>query len=674
MFHSWLSMLFTLAFLLGLRTGISEGSERPPNFVIILTDDQGYRDLGCFGNSQIETPHIDRMAREGMRLTSFYAQAVCGPSRAALMTGCYPIRVGEPGNRKNQHSILHPKELTLAEVLKTQSYQTACIGKWHLGQKQGDGWDPDTMPNAQGFDYFYGTPLYNGFTVNVNDTKFRSKLLRNEKVVVPAVESWDGITADYTREAIDFIRKHQDQPFFLYLAHNMPHIPLGASEKFQSRSDYGPYGDAIEEIDWSTGQILDTLRELKLAEKTLVVFTSDNGPWIETTRGNAPQGKAFIPRNHSGTADPLKGHKMLTWEGGLRVPGVVWWPGTIPAGRSCDRVAATIDLLPTFAKLAGASLLEDLRIDGRDIWPLLSDDPNAKSPHHEEGLFYYRYTALEAVRCERWKLVLPRPEHPPWTGFSGRFASGVEELTLYDLKSDIGEVKNVAQDHPEIVAKLMKQIESAREDLGDYNRIGQGARFHDPGPKRPDLWGKRQNSSAKNPVAYDQAKPVGNLRFDFESGDLQGWQIVEGQFEQLITDRAGLPNHPRQPFNKQGKYLIFTGHRMKQARGDDSQIGLIESPAFVLRGDQMSFLVGGGVGKNTYVALCSKAGKELQKVSGENGPALRRIHWDVSEYQGQTVKLRIVDQSQVDWGHVTFDDFSCEGELVRTQEKKESGK
>ncbi len=482
--HTILSTTLVLAGL-SLIAPMTTADDRPPNFVVIFTDDQGYNDLGSFGSEKINTPNLDRLAQEGMRLTSFYAQAVCGPSRAALMTGCYPIRVAEPGNKKNQHTILHPREVTMAEVLKTRGYATACIGKWHLGLPRGGGWDPQTMPNAQGFDYFYGTPLFNGVTVRVGDTKFRSPLLRNDKVVVQSVESWDDITQQYTEEAIRFLHQHQDEPFFLYLAHNMPHIPLGASEPFKGKSDYGPYGDAIEEIDWSTGRIIATLRELGLDKNTLVVYTSDNGPWIETTRGNAPDGKPFIPPGHSGTADPLRGYKMLTWEGGLRVPCIMWWPGKIPAGTTSDEVVATIDLLPTFARLSGAKLPDGRILDGKDIWPLMSGEPGAKSPH--DAFYYYCFTHLQAVRSGRWKLVLPRPEHPKWVGWSGRFhGSGVETVELYDLDADAGETQNVAGRHLDVVARLMKLIEAGRSDPGDYDRIGTGARFFDDGPRRPE--------------------------------------------------------------------------------------------------------------------------------------------------------------------------------------------
>ncbi len=470
---------------LSTAAGPASTKSRPPNFIVIFADDQGYNDLGCFGSTKIKTPNIDRLAAEGVRLTSFYAQAVCGPSRAALMTGCYPIRVAEPANTKHQHTILHPNEITLAEVLRSAGYATACIGKWHLGLARNDGWDPQTMPNGQGFDYFYGTPLFNGVTVRVEDTKFRSPILRNGQVVVERVESWDSITHDYTQEALRFIREHRARPFFLYLAHNMPHIPLGASEPFEGKSRYGPYGDAVEEIDWSAGRIVATLRELDLHENTLVIYTSDNGPWIEVTRGGAPNGKPFIPPEHSGCADPLRGYKMLTWEGGLRVPCVMWWPGEIPAGAACDEVAATIDLLPTLAKLAAAKLPDDRALDGKDIWPLMSGEPGAKSPH--EALYYYCFTHMQAIRSGKWKLVLPRPEHPKWVGWSGRFyGNRVKTLELYDLDTDVGEARNVADQHPDVVARLRKLVEAGRTELGDYDRIGRGARFFDDGPRRPE--------------------------------------------------------------------------------------------------------------------------------------------------------------------------------------------
>lgn len=456
---------FTLAVLLGQVAGA-----RQPNIVLIFTDDQGYNDLGCFGSEKIKTPNLDRMAAEGLKLTNFYAQPVCGVSRAALMTGSYPIRIGEPGNVKRLHTELHADEVTMAEVLRDAGYATALIGKWHIG---------DVMPNEQGFDYFYGTPKWNGFTVYVEDTKVRSPILRNEEVVVEAVQNWDEITKDYTAEALGWIEAHHEKPFFLYLAHNMPHVPVGASAEFKGKSAYGPYGDTIEEIDWSCGQIFDKLKTLGIDENTLVVFTSDNGPWIETTRGMKPGGGAFIPADHSGLADPLRGWKMSAWEGGCRVPFLARWPGKIAEGRESQQLLTTMDLLPTFATLVGAKM-PDRKIDGHDASEFLLGTSEI-SPRDE--YFYYSGCLLTGVRAGNWKLVLPRPDNPPGLGWWGRMIEEVGEVQLFDLDADPGEATNLAAAKPEVVADLMKRIEAAREELGDIDRAGAGARFFDEGPR-----------------------------------------------------------------------------------------------------------------------------------------------------------------------------------------------
>lgn len=455
----------------------------PPNIILIFTDDQGYSDLSCFGSTTIRTPNIDRMAAEGLRLTNFYAQPVCGVSRAALMTGSYPIRVAEPNNVKHLHTVPHPKEITIAELLKSAGYATALIGKWHLcarGKGPG-GFDPATMPNAQGFEYYYGTPLYNGTTVHVSDTKMRSPLLRNQEIVVEAVQEWDHITSDYTREAIEWITRNKEKPFFLFLAHNLPHIPLGASAAYKGKSAYGPYGDAVEEIDGSTGRILDHLKSLGIDDNTLVIYTSDNGPWIETTKGMKPEAPAFIPKNHSGTADPLRGWKMSAWDGGSKVPFIARWPGKLKAGRVSHELLTTMDLLPTFAKLADTPLPADRKIDGRESTDFLLGKSES-SPRDE--YFYYTGCLLTGVRLGDWKLVLPRPANPPGTGWWGRMIDQVDEVHLFNLKTDPGESNNVASTHPEIIAQLMKRIDSARKELGDIDVTGSGARFFDAGPRQ----------------------------------------------------------------------------------------------------------------------------------------------------------------------------------------------
>ncbi len=643
-----------------------------PNIILIFTDDQGYNDLGCFGSKKIRTPNIDRMAKEGLKLTSFYAQPVCGVSRAALMTGSYPIRVAEPGNMKRLHTVPHPKEVTMAETLRGAGYATAIVGKWHLTEKKAGapgGFDPATMPNAQGFDYFYGTPLFNGFTVYVDDTRFRSPIFRNEKVVVEAVETWDHITRDYTKEALQWIEKNRERPFFLYLAHNLPHIPVGASEDFKGRSAYGPYGDTIEEIDWSCGEIVKKLKELDLDENTLIVFTSDNGPWVETTRGMKPGAGRFIPRDHSGDASPLRGWKMSAWDGGCRVPCVMRWPAGIPAGGESDQLLSAMDLLPTFAKLAGAKPPK-AELDGSDAADFLTGKAK-ESPR--EDYFYYTGCLLTGVRAGDWKLVLPRRENPAGTGWWGRMIEAVEETQLFDLTKDPGESQNVAVAHPEVVKRLMARIERARAELGDIDKTGSGARFFEDGPRRLQVPVKPRNARAKKPAPvkpeYDGVKPVGNLRFTFESGQLDGWKIVAGMAGKAVSDLSALPQWKHRPYNKEGKFHLSTINTGKGVT--DKQTATFVSPQFFIEGDRASFLASGGFQADTlYIALCdAKTGEALLKAGGPRGSQMKRVNWNVKPFKGRIVFLKVVDQYTGGWGHLTFDDFSVQGRLALAKER-----
>jgi len=399
-------------------------SQRPPNFIIIFADDQGYRDLGCYGSPNIKTPNVDRMAKEGVRFTDFYVGApICSPSRAALMTGCYPSRVGL-GNwvlRPDSRIGIHPNEVTIAELLKRQGYATGCIGKWHLG------FLPPFVPTSQGFDYYFG--LYHNLDLEADYLADEGgvPIIRNGQVVKRPADPAE-LTELYTEEAIGFIRRNKDKPFFLYLPHTMAHQPLGISERFKGKSAGGLYGDVIECLDWSTGQILDTLRQLGLDRNTIVVYTSDNGP--------GPGGSAL----------PLRGRKLTTYEGGLRVPCIVWGPGRVAAGAVCREIATSMDFYPTFTALAGAKMPTDRVIDGRDIRALLTEPTSAKSPH--DAFFYHGSLGeLVAVRSGKWKLFLnPQP-------------------VLYDLEADISEKHDVVKGNGAIIRELRDKAIAFQEDM-----------------------------------------------------------------------------------------------------------------------------------------------------------------------------------------------------------------
>jgi len=447
------------------RTTAKKDKNRPPNFIIIFCDDLGYGDLGCFGSRKHRTPNIDRMAAEGMRFTSFYVTSgVCTPSRSSLMTGCYPRRVNMHQDAKGLCVLfpvspkgLNPKEITIAEVLKQVGYATACVGKWHLGDQ------PPFLPTNQGFDYYYGIPYSNDMGGKKGSKWPPLPLLRNETVIEAPVDQ-NTLTKRYTEEVVKFITANKDRPFFVYLPHTMPHFPVHASDAFRGKSANGRYGDAVEEIDWSTGQILAKLKELGIDRDTLVVFTSDNGAAGRSAGSNAP----------------LSGAKGSTDEGGMREPCIMRWPGRIPAGAECNELTCTMDLLPTFAKLAGAPLPTDRIIDGKDIWPLMAGLKGAKSPH--EAFYYYMLDQLQAVRCGKWKLHLPlKPKKKSW----GKPIPS-SPLKLYDLENDIAEQNNLADKYPQVVERLLRLAEKARADLGDTEREGRNQRpagwFANPKP------------------------------------------------------------------------------------------------------------------------------------------------------------------------------------------------
>ncbi|MCA9054542.1 MAG: sulfatase [Planctomycetaceae bacterium] len=447
------SCLVASALLILSGNRIAAAADRP-NLVLINVDDLGYADIGCFGSTNHRTPNVDRLAAEGMRLTSFYSTSgVCSPSRSSLMTGCYPRRVNLhqdhagawvlfPRGRKG----LHPDEVTIAEVLKGVGYATGIVGKWHLGDQ------PEFLPTRQGFDSYFGIPYSNdmGQTDRPNKQYPPLPLLRNE-LVIESEPDQRYITQRYTEEALQFICNHAQQPFFLYLPHTMPHWPQYSSENFAGKSANGKWGDAVEEVDWSTGRIMETIEELGLTGKTLILFTSDNGG----------------PLQHGASNVPLKGGKGSTLEGGQRVCCVVRWPGHVPAGSTCDEVVSTLDVLPTFAALAGTSPPDNCIIDGHDVRPLLFGDEGARSPR--QAFYYYHRGDLECIRSGRWKLRVS-------TQGSRKKPERKAVAELYDLDADIGETSDVAKSHPEIVAKLQGLAEEARRDLGDGDRAGENQR------------------------------------------------------------------------------------------------------------------------------------------------------------------------------------------------------
>jgi putative membrane-bound dehydrogenase-like protein len=441
---------------------------KKPNIIVVYCDNLGYGDIEPFGSTLHRTPNLNRMAKEGRKFTHFCVTAgVCTPSRASIMTGCYPQRVGMHLNPRDGWVLrpvsqygLHPDEVTVAEVLKEQGYATAIVGKWHLGDQ------PEFLPTRQGFDWFFGVPYSDDMTERVwnkDGSKWPPLPLMENETVIEAPCDRDGLTKRYTERAMEWIVEHKDEPFFLYFPQAMPgstKTPF-SSEQFKGKSKNGPWGDSIEELDWSMGVMLDQLKELGIAENTLVIWTSDNGAPINRDLSDLSRG----------SNQPLHGRGYTTSEGAFRVPTIVWQPGKVPAGTTCDELASTMDLLPTFAKLAGGNAPADRKIDGQDIAPLLYGKSEAKTPH--DAYYYYHQDQLQAVRSGPWKMFLPievAPGHP-------HFRKGKQpETLLFNVVDDIGCEQNVAAEHPQVVAQLTQVADQARTDLGDKGKAGAGQR------------------------------------------------------------------------------------------------------------------------------------------------------------------------------------------------------
>lgn len=440
--------LLLVAFSFACSSEVKSDTQ-PPNFIVIFIDDLGYSDIGPFGSELNRTPNLNRMAEEGMKLTDFYvAASLCTPSRAALMTGSYPQRVDMehnalPGSGNNlvlfpgDPKGLNPSEITIAELLKGQGYATACIGKWHLGDQIA--W----LPTEHGFDSYFGVPYSNDMGLGNTKRDYPPLPVLVDSDVVEEEPDQAYLTKRYTEKALTYIENHKNQPFFLYLPHTMVHLPRLASPAFDGKSNNGLYGDIVEEIDWSVGQILDKLVELGIDKQTVVLFLSDNGGTRSTD-------------TYTVSNLPLRGGKGSMFEGGFRVCSLAWAPGVIPASSQSEELTTAMDILPTFANLSGTKVPEDRTLDGKDISHILMGSPNARSPHN--AFYYRRGDLLYAVRNGPWKLFLRDYQY-------GRDL--IKAGTLYHLKNDLGETKDVSASNPDVVARLKDIAEASRIDLGD---------------------------------------------------------------------------------------------------------------------------------------------------------------------------------------------------------------
>jgi arylsulfatase A-like enzyme len=476
--------------MLGCSAMVSESAfsaeTPPPNVVVIFIDDMGYADINPFGNTAYPTPNLDRMAAEGRKFTDFcVSSAVCSASRVALMTGCYHKRVGIRGALGPKSNIgINPNETTIAELCKSKGYRTAIYGKWHLGHH------PKFLPTHHGFDEYYGIPYSNDmWPLHPNTVAKRRKnpdapsnwaelpMIENTEMVIDAMQPSDQeqMTKQFTERAVDFIKRKDDRPFFLYMPHPMVHVPLHVSDEFRGKSGQGLFGDVVMEVDWSVGQVLQAIEDTGVERNTLVVFTSDNGPWLSYG-------------THAGKATPLREGKGTMWEGGYREPTLMWWKGTIPAGTTTDTFCSTIDLLPTVAALIGAEL-PNRKIDGHDIRPIMFGEENAESPHDAFACFYAG--GLQAIRNDRFKLVFPHKYRtlngrPGGTGgIPVPYQTETAKQALYDLDNDVSETTDVSDRFPEVVATLEKAAKAYREELGDRLTKTSGTAVRPAGKLEP---------------------------------------------------------------------------------------------------------------------------------------------------------------------------------------------
>ncbi len=673
------TIAITRAFLLLLITSCVVLAERgTPNVVVIFADDLGYGDLGCYGATKVKTPHIDRLAAEGRRFTDAHsASAVCTPSRYALMTGVYPHRYGH--NRPvflKTGLIIDPERQTVADLMKDAGYATACIGKWHLGFGKGaPDWNGDLKPGPLelGFDYYFGVPVVNShppfvYVENhkvvglVEDDPFvfgknAATRVFPEKMGINQIGGADAAHALYDDEAVgttlvkkatDWIKSRGDDPFFLYLAPTQIHHPFTPAPRFKGTSQCGPYGDFIHELDWMVGEVMKTLKDQGVAENTLVVFTSDNGGMFNVG------GQSAWDDGHRMNGE-LLGYKFSAWEGGHRVPFIANWPCKIKAGSTSDQLVSNIDLFASMASLTGSKVRDGQGQDSVNILPALIEEPTQPLRDHLV-LSPFKPSHL-SIRKGDWMYIgaragggftaAKRGAHafggPAAITYGGRQNSDIENgkikqdappAQLYNLKSDLAQTTNLYREHPAFVKELSALLQSYLP------------KKREPARKKPA--GKSKRSAS----------------FDFELGELAPWKVVEGGFRHVIGSRERFLRNIG-VYNKQGKYYLTTIETdAKALRGDDKQTGVIVSPLFIAEKGTMTFRLGGGSGKRTYIALCSVDGKELKKAHGINNQTMQEAEWDLGPYVGKKLFLKVVDQSETGWGHITADDFQFDGKVL----------
>ncbi len=695
------TQLIQLAGLLLLTPYGLLAAEQPPNVVLIFADDLGYGDLGCYGATKVQTPNIDRLAVEGRRFTDAHSvSAVCTPSRYALLTGQYPVRANDgrgvwgPAPITSK-LIVDTGKTTIADVFKRSGYDTAVIGKWHLGfGKEKNSWQEPLRPGPQdlGFDYYFGMPVVNSAPPYVyveNDRVVGSDpddplvyLGRNAKNATPitpippeaanrgrnvfgGAKKAHKLFNDYqvgttiAKKSVEWInQRKKDKPFFLYLATTNIHHPFTPAKRFQGTSQCGLYGDFIHELDWITGQVLTCLENNGLSDNTLVIFTSDNGGMFNFG------GQAAFRAGHRQNGS-LLGFKFGVWEGGHRVPMIVRWPGKVKAGTISNQLIGNVDMLATFAALTGQKLDKAQQADSVDMLPAFVSEPGEQIREHLI-LAPHKGSHL-SVRQGKW-MYIPRQgsggfggktpnSHtfagPPAATFVGSVNSDIVDgkirkdappAQLYDLTADVNQTKNVYNAHPGVVERLNTLL----------------ARYS-PKPSGP-----KKNTSPRKPARKTAATPSKRrASFDFESGKLAPWKVVEGKFGHVIGSRTKFFRNARE-YNKQGKYYLTTLESAASAeRGMDAQTGVIVSPLFIPDGGNMTFRVGGGGGAKVYAALCTADGKEVQYARGINDQEMQERLWNLTPHAGKKMFIKIVDQSQSGWGHITVDDFQFDAKVLQ---------